>query len=211
MAADTAYDRPRCRKPCRRASSSRPRSANRRREARLRHRRRCPACGLRAPGCRTGTSPGGDLRTPGEAPPRSCARHCRPPHPWVAEGFHRQWSSRHLPGGGAVLVVLERDAHGRELVADAVRLGPVLRGASYLARLDAILDPPYVDAGVFGFRFAKCAYEILARCSTRVMALHGMGDRSIKAQQLQRSIQFGLSVCRPLTRVRGKALPLKPV
>jgi hypothetical protein len=35
---------------------------------------------------------------------------------------------RYLPGGRAVLVVLERDAHGRELVANAVGFGPILGG-----------------------------------------------------------------------------------
>src|SRR3954452_20767181 len=125
---------------------------------------------------RTGVSAGRKWRRATGAGARAISTRRLP-----ERGWGRPRSSRHLPGGGAVLVVLERDAHGRELVADAVRLGPVLRGASYLARLDAILDPPYVDAGVFGLRFAKCAYEILARCSTRVMALHGMGDRSIKA------------------------------
>src|SRR5690606_36983232 len=55
----------------------------------------------------------------------------------------RAWGSLpsacNLPGG-AVLGVGELDAHRREFVADAIGLGPVLRGAGGIAGRDKPLD-----------------------------------------------------------------------
>src|SRR5215207_7760247 len=62
-------------------------------------------------------------------------------------------SPRDLPGGSAVLVVLELDAHGGEFIADAVGLGPVFCRAGGGASKDAFLD----------FGFGDCEPGPLAR------------------------------------------------
>src|SRR5690348_2036226 len=80
-------------------------------------------------------------------PPRSRFAFARHPLPQGERGNKKctqQSSSRDLPGG-AVLGVLEHDAHGGELVADAVGFFEVFGSTSPLPRLDERRDLRFVD------------------------------------------------------------------
>ena len=67
-------------------------------------------------------------RCAGPPSPAKREKEARVDDCWIM--FERSEASPlHLPGRRAVLIVLQRDAHRRELVADAVGLGPVLCGA----------------------------------------------------------------------------------
>src|SRR5207302_10152813 len=63
---------------------------------------------------------------------------------WGSESASR--SSRDLPGG-AVLGVLQHDAHGGKLIADAIGLFEVLFLASGIARCDQSVDRSLVKIG----------------------------------------------------------------
>src|SRR6476661_7273063 len=66
-----------------------------------------------------------------------------------------QCSSLHLPRGRAVLVVLDGDSHGGELVADAVALRPIFR----LARIETCSDEG-VDCRPVHFRLRLGGGEV---------------------------------------------------
>src|SRR5262245_1765317 len=92
----------------------------------------------------------------------------------------RHHSSLHLPDRGAIFLVLELDAHGRELVADAVGVLEVSGLAGGVAGIDQRDDLVLVDVALaFGSALESECPQSRAERGEIARAVQGMepGDR----------------------------------